>query len=508
MSEKNVHPDHLTKVGGYNISDIIIINSLGEKEKIPVGVWTELNVYESIEKNAMTGSIEILDSYNFISNFELQGNERITFKLSTPGRQDYENAVVDASEETGFPFYIYGISDRRLQRENAMTYTIYFCSNELARNVRTRVNRALSGELGRMAASVLKDPDGLNTKKKVYYEPTRNHDTIVFPNGRPFDAINLIAKRALSGNAAGAGYYFYETAKAFHFRSIENMLAYQSTNARPPVRILKFERPGLLSSMGDRKEVVHTYNVESFDFINQFDSLKNQALGTYASKVITYNIYDKQYSTINYNYHREYRKFMHTDTLGSSTRTNYPIAPNPVDHDQREGGIPGQGYGDKSVSDYPESRVILQPSTRFLHNEDTGSFGTSTENEGLTEGIRVSMLNSVRNATKLRLTTSGMSEMQAGDVFVFDHPRIEPNRGQRHDYAFDPKYSGRYLATKLRHRITPDGYQNIIEGIKNSVYEKHLEISGDNYPLKEEKSRGVENLYRMASEDPLDLSNY
>tara|TARA_B100000575_G_C23125858_1_gene652261 strand:+ start:1012 stop:2538 length:1527 start_codon:yes stop_codon:yes gene_type:complete len=508
MSEKNIHPDTLTKVGGYNISDIIIINSLGEKEKIPNGVWTELNIYEDINNNAMTGSLEIFDSYNFVSNHELQGNERLVFNLSTPGRQDFENAVVDASEETGFPFYIYGISDRKLQRENIMTYTIFFCSNELARNTRTRINRALTGELGRMAASILKDPDGLNTKKKVFYEPTRNQDTIVFPNIRPFDALNLIARKALSGNAKGAGYYFYETAKAFHFRSIENMLAYQSTHARPPVRTLKFERPGMLSSLGDRKQLVHTFNVETFDFVNQFDSLKNQALGTYASRVITYNLFDKSYATTDYNFHREYQKFMHTDTLGSSTRRHFPIAPNPVDHDQREGGIPGQGYGDKTVSDYPESRVILQPSTRFLHNEDTGAFGTSTESEGLTEGIRVSMANSIRNATKLRLTVSGLSEMQAGDVFVFDYPRIEPNRGEKHDYEFDSKYSGRYLVKELRHRVTPDGYQNIITAVKDSVYQRYLEISGDNYPLKEEKSRGVENLYRMASEDPLDFSNY
>ena len=136
MSEKNIHPDTLTKVGGYNISDIIIINSLGEKEKIPNGVWTELNIYEDINNNAMTGSLEIFDSYNFVSNHELQGNERLVFNLSTPGRQDFENAVVDASEETGFPFYIYGISDRKLQRENIMTYTIFFCSNELARNTK------------------------------------------------------------------------------------------------------------------------------------------------------------------------------------------------------------------------------------------------------------------------------------------------------------------------------------------------------------------------------------
>ena len=247
--------------------------------------------------------------------------------------------------------------------------------------------------------------------------------------------------------------------------------------------------------MGDRKEVVHTYNVESFDFINQFDSLKNQALGTYASKVITYNIYDKQYSTINYNYHREYRKFMHTDTLGSSTRTNYPIAPNPVDHDQREGGIPGQGYGDKSVSDYPESRVILQPSTRFLHNDNTGVFGTSTQSEGITEAIRVSQRNQVANSTRLELVVTGASDLEVGDMIEFDMPIMTPDGESSQDYRGDSKYSGRYLITKLRHRIMNNSYRQILHCIKDSVVRNHQEIIGENFPDPESPRKFVVDLY-------------
>ena len=506
---KDVHPDVLKRVGGYNLSKIIIHDSIGEKHLIPMGVCLEFNIYEDIYKNAMTGTMEIVDTYNIIANAELQGNERLSFKLSTPGRQDSAIGFVDASEETGHPFYIYSIKNRIPQSETTMTYTIFFCSNELMKNTRLRVNRAFEGDIGRMAATILKDPNGLNTSKRIYYEPTRNQDTILMPNLRPFDAINLISKKALSGNAKGAGYYFYETPKGFHFRSMESMLAYQSTHARPPIRTLKYERPTMLSSLGDRKEINQTFNVESFEFINQFDTLLNQSVGAYANKVITYNIFDKAYSVANYNYHREYQKFMHTDTLSSQTgRDKYSIAANPVDRDPREGGVPGASYGDKTVSDYPESRVILQPSTRYLHGENTGVFGTSTENEGVTEGILVGLQNAMLAATKLKLVVNGMSEMQAGDVFVFDYPRMEPNKGGIDSYDFDPKYSGRYLITKLRHRVTQAGYQMIIESVKDSVYTKHQEIRNDNYPLKEEKVKGVNNLYRMAEEDPLNLSNY
>ena len=49
---------------------------------------SELNIYESIYKNALTGSIVIIDAQNLIGKLELNGTERISFKLSTPGAID------------------------------------------------------------------------------------------------------------------------------------------------------------------------------------------------------------------------------------------------------------------------------------------------------------------------------------------------------------------------------------------------------------------------------------
>ena len=45
----------------------------------------------------------------------------------------------------------------------------------------------------------------------------------VVPNMRPFDAINMIAKKTLPEKSGGVGYYFYETTKGIYFRSWDNM---------------------------------------------------------------------------------------------------------------------------------------------------------------------------------------------------------------------------------------------------------------------------------------------
>ena len=104
---RNPQSEVLEQVEDYKISDIVIRNSVGKRLNIPIGVITELNIFESIDNNAVTGSMYLIDNYNIVTQAELQGNERLSFKLSTPGRQRAGfNHIVDASEETGYPYHI------------------------------------------------------------------------------------------------------------------------------------------------------------------------------------------------------------------------------------------------------------------------------------------------------------------------------------------------------------------------------------------------------------------
>ena len=113
--------DALEQVEDYKISDIVIRNSVGERLNIPIGVITELNVFEDIENNAVTGSMYLLDNYNIVTEAGLQGNERLSFKLFTPSRQNAGfNHIVDASEESGYPYHIYAVKQRKPSSEKVI----------------------------------------------------------------------------------------------------------------------------------------------------------------------------------------------------------------------------------------------------------------------------------------------------------------------------------------------------------------------------------------------------
>ena len=114
------HPDTIDFAGDYNLNGVILQNHAGTGGKFGEGgvniqsMVQELNIYEGITQNAVYGTLVIVDSTNIIGNLPIQGTERLMFKLSTPGASEQRH-IIDASEETGHPYYVYKVSNKKLR---------------------------------------------------------------------------------------------------------------------------------------------------------------------------------------------------------------------------------------------------------------------------------------------------------------------------------------------------------------------------------------------------------
>ena len=457
-------PQHIEKAGDFILPQIVLHNhenkglfgdNAGENITLLV---QEFNLYESMFKGAMTGSLVIADAINLIGNLPIQGTERISFKLSTPGMP-----VIDCSEETGHPMHIYKLTNKEQATEGIQTYVLHFCSREFLRNLRTRVSKAYSGRIDTMVNSILGDENYLDTRKELFVQKTRNQDKIVIPNVKPFSAISMLCKRAMAEGSNSVGYYFYETPRGFHFRSWESLCVDKNGEPRPVKQVLRY-MPMNINDPDVGEKVEHDFtSVEEYKFINNFhDVAANTALGTYGHRVITHNIYDKSYREDDYHYHSHFNDTHHTDGL-MKRGGNPAIVDTPVDF--------GKQDNKKSISDYPESRVTVQCTTQYAHGDDTGHFGVDVEQDGKLEGQRESQLNQIIAGTQLRMTIKGQSFIQVGDVIAFDLVSVEPRTDSAG--AVDPQFSGRYIITKIRHRVTPDEYLQVLECSKDSVFKRY-----------------------------------
>jgi hypothetical protein len=309
------HDDVRDFAGDFNLKSIVIHNHAGEGfDSSQRGVdikklVVEFNIYESIYKSAITGSIVIADTINLIGRLPIQGTERLSFKLATPGAHADEH-LIDCTERTGHPMHIYKLTDKQQTSEGQQTYTLHFCSREFLRNMRTKVSQTYSGTFDTMVQSIFQDKDYLDSRKTLFSEKTRNQDKITIPNLNPFAAIELISRRSLADERNGAGYHFYETSKGFHFRSFESMCTEKNGQPRDIKQVFRYFMGKMIDENlnpekgeSEATKIRHDYtNVEQYRFINNFhDVAANTALGTYGHRVITHNIFDKSYKIDDYN---------------------------------------------------------------------------------------------------------------------------------------------------------------------------------------------------------------
>ena len=461
------HADDIQFAGDYRLDGIILHNHQNEGidaddkgidiQKLVV----EMNLYEGINKHSMSGSLVIADSINLIGNLPIQGTERLSFKLSTPGAHEFGH-IVDCSIRTGHPMHVYKLTSKQQVNEGTQTYVLHFCSREFLRNIRTKVSETFEGTMDQMVTKILGDENYLDSRRTLFYQKTRNQDKITIPNMAPIDAISMLCDKALADDSKSAGYRFYQTTKGFHFRSFESMCVdsrglprefKQEFNYMPmnnPNEQITGKRYN--SKNQEVAKVVHDYtSVESYKFINNFhDVAMNQAIGTYGHRVITHNLYNKSYKISDYHYHDYFNDTKHTDG------PNPAIVDTPVDFD------------DKGVSDYPESRVTVMATTQFLHDEETGAFGIDVEQDGITEAARTSQRAAVEAGTRLKLTIKGQSYLEAGDLIKFNILSVENKVIS--EGALDPQYAGRYIISKIRHRVTNDEYIQVLECVKDSVF--------------------------------------
>jgi hypothetical protein len=452
----NKTPNSIEMAGDYDLNHVFLHDHMGGVTDIKK-MMAELNVFESIFKNALTGSIVITDAQNLISKLEINGTERISFQLSTPGAND-SRSMIDASVETGQPFYVYKITDRRQIAPGTLLYTLHFASREFIRNLRTKVSQTYRGNIAYQVIKILMDENYLDSQKEISYEPTGNINDVVIPNMRPFDAINMIAKRALPEKSNGVGYYFYETTKGLYFRSWDNMVSVKGSHTRDTKQIFRYMPMNIDDPTIDDK-IGHDYqSVESYRFVNNFhDIAANTVMGTYAHKAITYNFYDKSYTPSTYDYRYEYGRTKHTDFSGRNSLGKYAVAAeSAVDTD------------DKRVGDYTESRVSLLPTTQFLHGDsDTGAgYGLDVTQDGRKFIQGVSQRAQIENGTTLHMVVKGQSYLEPGDLIEFKLISVDEKNP---DGEEDPQYSGKYVISKIRHQVNSVKYTCALECVKDST---------------------------------------
>ena len=121
-----------------------------------------------------------------------------------------------------------------------------------------------------------------------------------------------------------------------------------------------------------------------------------------------------------------------------------------------------------------------------IHMVYSNSFGTDVNDDGRLEGVRNAQIQQVVVTTVEMTVKGGRHIYKQVQVIDFAIRPVEEDGQTQDKKSYDPQYSGRYVITKIRHRVTKQDYKMILECRKDSVREM---ISKKRYQRLQERTQ-------------------
>ena len=275
-----------------------------------LGGTVRLQYWESILQDSVRASVIFTDTGNtlprkktrfggsksgkvgVVEGLPVEGGEKTFLKFT-----DNQGNTLDFSTDSNL--FINKITSIPTDGETTnKAYELDLASKEYIDNEEgwARVRHCLSGQISEEVENILKD--NLKTKKDLDIEDTKDRLQYIGNNKKPFYTINELSKKAVSSKNQGsegntAGYFFWETANGFHFKSIDTLLTgkqktsiiyNESANPDPPagydVKALTLEMSSPLNVQ--RKKQMGAYSTRSFlldPFKGTWESVTENALG-------------------------------------------------------------------------------------------------------------------------------------------------------------------------------------------------------------------------------------
>ena len=457
-----------------NVTDVTIDkldieSSFGKYDLVPH--LEELNVYEDIFSNHLTGHITLQDAFNIPYKLPIVGEETIDCSIRLEG--DDGKFIIDPPL-----LHVHELSDRFLQTNQSQRFSLDLVSEQYMSNQHARVSKSYSSGVW-TADEIVSDiwsnylDDGHG--RGLSTESTKPIDCII-PNWRPHDAFNWLCGRSQPEDHDHAtNYLYYETMDGTHFESLNYIIERQMKNDQEPALIFAKEHM-VEDAFKTGSLAAGLIKVDDITYINQFQKVKNINEGLYSSKLITHDIVRKNIAQYNYDGLDEWENLNHTapfpplsnsDTelqTGNTFRTSY--AP-----DESSGITEGRrlsDYTDSTVSFYPKHNQMYSVNPQQKHDN-------KVEEWRLRRAGNIAMFDGIT----MQVQCAGLSFIRVGLLVTLNVASPETTSHGKNDIAFDKYLTGTYMITAIRHifsnvlgevgykmqvELTKDGLNDIATG--------------------------------------------
>lgn len=422
-------------------SQITLFEIISNYTKAPLSVMggaVIFDYYESILDTTIRASATLVDT-----GYRNSGQQGSAFEGKDTNLNVGEFVNVRIVDGMGNKLDFTGDSRLRILRTkdvdenvNKMNYTINMTSTEYHDNPKEEyaVNRRYDGKIDESVRRIL--TECLKTKKNINIDPVLNNYNFLGKNQTPFHWCLTLATGSIPDLPGAkqklAGYFFYETADGYQFRSIDTMFS------QKPKRILIYNEviQDALPPGYDGKTLAYSFN-QTLDLLKL---RQTGALGQTRSRIFDTSPGNK-YNESTFNYKDQF--------LGSNTGGTTPIV-----------------YGDDQNA----------TTRRYFQSTDRGHIPSGSTKQQLDkkDEINYDIDSLVRQATaryntlfstKLSVIIAGDISLRAGDLLHCDFPEVSGEETK----TYSDKKSGIYMISDLCHRISSRGCYTSLNLVRDSI---------------------------------------
>ena len=365
---------------------------------------TGTNSSDKIKESILEG-LPIVGQERVVLKFE--DNNKVTIG-DKPELVMYVNKVTPISDDT-----------RKTQIQ------LDLVSAEFIRNEKTRITKRYDGKISDHVKQLLTEGNsiGLKTKKDVSdIDETLNNYNYIGNNKKPFYIINWLSRKSISAQnqkkGKSAGYFFFETADGYHFKSIDSLFAQEQKKS-----IIFNETPGIPEG----------YDLKALEYskdnnVNVQNKLK---MGAYTTRTVLFDPFTTYYEVVTPNAAEDEDdlklggkklpklndEFNNEEANKEFTRTTYYL----LDKGTLATGDTTQQLEKKDEQNFEYKDILNQSIMRY------NQFFASTAN----------------------VTIPGDFSLHAGEMVYLDVPQLEEKKAEN----VSKQNSGLYIIAGLTHYI-------------------------------------------------------
>jgi len=425
--------DELTAAGQTSLSKVILVRSDLKRELDLTNLFVEMDIYEDLFSNTMSGTITILDTHNLITSFPIIGEEYVDVEFKTPSFPD-EYVIKHR-------FYVYKLESRVIGGDSKALYVLNLMSYDVVSDLNFKISKTFSGTSSDVAQQIFNRYIATakqRAPKNIRVEESGSLIKFTSNFWSPFRCLNYCSSVSTNQEAFRTpNYLFFETNKNYRFCSADSLL-----KEEPKIKYFydSSTRRKHNDSGQSTRDVLRELQTVSELKINQtFDYVKRMMSGVYSHKVFEPDILRKTIKKHIYNYWYDFEQTNHLE--------KYPMASKFIEFDDKNGV------------------VSTKPIYPMTHNDFESELG-------LTLSKRVPLLAQL-DMYSVDVTVPGRTDLEVGKTVYLELGSYEGRDSKDLTQTNEDKYySGKYLVTAIMHRLTATRHQIKMTLIKDSIREE------------------------------------